>query len=79
MDLAEEFELELLAPRLVRSLGKRGQARLAGVVDEDVAASAPLLDRRRKALHRSLVEDVALQRKQPLVRFIAQQCGSGRR
>jgi hypothetical protein len=29
--------------------------------------------------HIPVVEDVALQRKQPLVRFIAQQCGSGRR
>src|SRR5258707_28215 len=45
VNLAEEFQLQLLAPRLVRRIREGRHPSLAGIVDQDVAAPAPLLDR----------------------------------
>ncbi len=49
MNLAEELQLELLAPGLVAGVRKSRHAGLPGIVDQDIAAPAPLLRPRRRS------------------------------
>ena len=55
----KNFRLQLLAPGLVGGVGEGRHAGLAGIVHQDVAAPAPLLDRGGEAADRVLVEHVA--------------------
>ena len=68
IDLAEELQLQLLAPGLVGGVREGRHARLPGIVDQDVAAPLPLLDRGRERRDLVLVEHVAAHRQEIVVR-----------
>ena len=73
VDLAEEFQLQLLAPGIIGGIGEGRHAGLAGIGDQDVATAFPLLDRGGKARDGFLVQHVAGHRQQLLFRRVAQQ------
>ena len=79
MDLAEEFELQLLTPGLIGRIREGRHAGLPGIGDQDVAAPRPLLDRAGEALDGMLVEHIAGQREQLFFRRVPQQRRLGRR
>ena len=59
MNDAEELQPELVAPRFVGRVGESTEAPLPRIVDENVEAAEPPLDRAAKGLDRGLVEHVA--------------------
>ena len=73
INLTEEFQLQLLAPGVIRGIRERRHAGLAGIGDQNVAAPAPLLDRRRELGNGILVQHVAGHREQILFRGVTQQ------
>ena len=78
VDLAEEFQLQLLAPGIIGGIGEGRHAGLAGIGDQDVATPTPLPDGCGKARDGVLVQHVAGHRDQLLFRGVSQQRRLGR-
>ena len=63
-DLAEELELELLAPGCVIGIRKGRDPSAAGVVDEDIATTSPFCDIGSKLCDVLRLDDIASARQQ---------------
>ena len=78
INLAEEFQLQLLAPGIIGGIGEGRHAGLAGIGDQDVTTPTPLPDGCGKARDGVLVQHIAGHREQPLFRRVAEQGRLGR-